>query len=61
MPALIPWPFPLPEGFLDQLGYARTVEAFDSPQPARGRGWPEVHPDGTTRVATLATPVAPVA
>ena len=31
MPALIPWPFPLPEGFLDQLGYARTLEAFDSP------------------------------
>ena len=31
MPALIPWPFPLPEGFLDQLGYPRVVEAFDSP------------------------------
>ena len=31
MPALIPWPFPLPERFLDQLGYARTVEAFESP------------------------------
>ena len=31
MPALIPWPFPAPEGSLDQLGYARTVEAFDSP------------------------------
>jgi hypothetical protein len=31
MPDLIPWPFPLPEQFLDQLGYARTVEAFESP------------------------------
>jgi hypothetical protein len=31
MADLIPWPFPLPEGFLDRLGYARTVEAFDSP------------------------------
>jgi hypothetical protein len=31
MADLLPWPFPLPEGFLDQLGYARTVEAFDSP------------------------------
>jgi hypothetical protein len=31
MPSLIPWPFPLPERFLDALGYARTVEAFESP------------------------------
>jgi hypothetical protein len=30
VPALIPWPFPVPEHFLGQLGYARTVEAFDS-------------------------------
>lgn len=28
---LIPWPFPLPEGFLDQLGYGRIVAAFNRP------------------------------
>jgi hypothetical protein len=31
MADLIPWPFPLPERFVDQLGYPRVVEAFDSP------------------------------
>ena len=31
MADLIRWPFPLPDRFLDQLGYVRTVEAFDSP------------------------------
>jgi hypothetical protein len=31
MADLIPWPFPLPERFVDQLGYPRAVEAFDSP------------------------------
>ena len=36
MADLTPWPFPLPEGFLDRLGYARTVAAFDSPA-MRGR------------------------
>jgi hypothetical protein len=27
----IPWPFPLPEEFLEQLDYPRVVGAFDSP------------------------------
>jgi hypothetical protein len=31
MSALIPWPFPLPDRFLDELGYGRAVEACDSP------------------------------
>ena len=31
MPDLIPWPFPLPDRFVDTLGYPRVVEAFDSP------------------------------
>ena len=31
MADLLPWPFALPARFLDQLGYRRTVEAFDSP------------------------------
>ena len=31
MSDLIRWPFPLPEQFLDQLGYGRTVAAFNSP------------------------------
>ena len=31
MADLIPFPFPLPDRFLDQLGYFRVVEAFDSP------------------------------
>src|SRR5919199_2861295 len=31
MADLILWPFPLQERFLDQLGYARVVEAFESP------------------------------
>jgi len=30
MPDLIPWPFSLPTRFLDELGYPRVVEAFDS-------------------------------
>jgi hypothetical protein len=31
MADLIPWPFSLPDRFLDALGYSRVVEAFDSP------------------------------
>jgi hypothetical protein len=31
MADLIPWPFALPDRFLDALGYPRVVEAFDSP------------------------------
>ena len=31
MPDLIRWPFPLPQRFLNALGYPRVVEAFDSP------------------------------
>jgi hypothetical protein len=31
MPEVIPWPFLLPECFLDALGYARAIEAFESP------------------------------
>src|SRR5919202_3542530 len=31
MADLILWPFPLPDRFLDALGYARVVEAFESP------------------------------
>jgi hypothetical protein len=31
MSEVIPWPFPLPERFLDALGYARAVAAFESP------------------------------
>src|SRR5919204_55599 len=31
MADLIRWPFPLPERFLDQLVYGRTVEAFERP------------------------------
>ena len=30
MTALLEFPFPLPDRFLDQLGYPRVVEAFDS-------------------------------
>jgi hypothetical protein len=30
MSEVIPWPFPLPEHFLDALGYARAVAAFES-------------------------------
>ena len=31
MADLIPWPFALPDRFLDALGYPRVIEAFDSP------------------------------
>jgi hypothetical protein len=31
MAALIPWPFALPDRFLDALGYSHVVEVFDSP------------------------------
>jgi len=31
MADIVRWPFPLPEHFLDELGYGRTVEAFESP------------------------------
>jgi hypothetical protein len=31
MAALIPWPFSLPDRFLDALGCPRVAEAFDSP------------------------------
>jgi hypothetical protein len=31
MSEVIPWPFPLPERFLDALGYARALAAFESP------------------------------
>ncbi len=27
----IVWPFPLPDGFVDAIGYPRVVEAFNSP------------------------------
>ena len=35
MPDLLPWPFSLPGRFLDQLGYAGAIEAFESPASAR--------------------------
>ncbi len=51
MADLLPWPFSLPERFLDQLGYARTLEAFDSPamrariaQLLRRQGFAEPQP-----------------
>jgi len=31
MPELIHWPFPLPDQFLDQLGYGRAVATLESP------------------------------
>ena len=31
MADLMPWPFSLPDRFLDALGSSRVVEAFDSP------------------------------
>src|SRR2546423_15612976 len=62
MPALIPWPFPLPERFLDALGYPRVVEAFDSPAMRarltellrrQGTAEPQPMPTGPRRFVAL--------
>ena len=51
MTALLEFPFPLPDRFLDGLGYPRVVEAFDSPamrahlaELLRRQGVAEPHP-----------------